>query len=223
MPYLSRLDRQIERFSFDVKAVGLDAGYNTTAICKGLQDRKIFGAIAYKSNVKVKDKFAKRHFHYDESMDCYLCPNNCILKYANTSREGYKIYKSNPKICVSCPHLTQCTSNAKYVKSITRHVWEHFSEQARENRLSDYGKRVYSRRKETIERSFADSKQLHGYRYARFRGLQKVREQSLFTAITQNIKKITLILTKEGGLLSYFTHILAFARKKLAVVQIIFA
>lgn len=43
IPYFSRLDRQIERFGFEVEAVGLDAGYNTSAICKGLADRNIFG------------------------------------------------------------------------------------------------------------------------------------------------------------------------------------
>src|SRR3954468_13585865 len=36
IPYLGRLDRQRERFGLDVRAVGLDAGYNTAGICKGL-------------------------------------------------------------------------------------------------------------------------------------------------------------------------------------------
>ena len=34
IPYLRRLDRQRERFGFPVRAVGLDAGYATAAICK---------------------------------------------------------------------------------------------------------------------------------------------------------------------------------------------
>jgi IS5 family transposase len=32
VPYLNRLDRQRERFGFQVEAVGLDAGYSTAAI-----------------------------------------------------------------------------------------------------------------------------------------------------------------------------------------------
>src|SRR5690606_15229188 len=36
VPYLNRLDRQIERFGFHVEAVALDSGYLTTPICKGL-------------------------------------------------------------------------------------------------------------------------------------------------------------------------------------------
>ncbi|EIM76071.1 transposase-related protein [Nitratireductor aquibiodomus RA22] len=47
-----------------------------------------------------------------------------------------------------------------------------------------------------MERSFADAKQLHGHRYARFRRLWKVRVQCLLAAAAQNIKKIALALTK---------------------------
>ena len=55
------------------------------------------------------------------------------------------------------------------------------------------GKRIYKRRKEALERSFADAKQLHGHRYARMRGLSKVQQQCLLAATAQNIKKIALM------------------------------
>ncbi|WP_034633161.1 transposase, partial [Maridesulfovibrio bastinii] len=55
--------------------------------------------------------------------------------------------------------------------------------------------RLYKRRKETVERSFADAKELHGHRYARMRGLSKAQEQSLLCAACQNMKKIALILS----------------------------
>ncbi|ERT10021.1 transposase, partial [Photorhabdus temperata] len=86
-----------------------------------------------------------------------------------------------------------CTQ-AKGGKKITRHVWEDSKEQARENRLTPWGKKTYKRRKETIERSFADAKQHHGRRYACFRGLQKVQIQCLLAATAQNIKKIALLV-----------------------------
>ena len=56
---------------------------------------------------------------------------------------------------------------------ITRHVWADARERADAHRLTPWGKRIYKRRKETVERSFADAKQLHGHRYARFRGLTR--------------------------------------------------
>ncbi len=48
IPYLERLDRQRERFEFPVEAVGLDAGYMSPPICKGLEDRNIYGVIGYR-------------------------------------------------------------------------------------------------------------------------------------------------------------------------------
>jgi hypothetical protein len=45
-----------------------------------------------------------------------------------------------------------------------------------------------------VERSFADAKQLHGHRYARFRGLLAVTCQCLLAAAAQNIKKIALAM-----------------------------
>lgn len=40
--------------------------------------------------------------------------------------------------------------------------WEEHKEKVRLNRLSASGKKLYKFRKEKVERSFADSKELHG-------------------------------------------------------------
>ena len=52
------------------------------------------------------------------------------------------------------------------------------------------GKRIYAWRKETIERSFAETKELHGLRYARMLGIRNMYEQSFLTAAVQNMKRI---------------------------------
>ena len=77
-------------------------------------------------------------------------------------------------------------------------MWEIAKEWVRKNRLSERGKQLYKRRRETIERSFADAKELHSLRYARYRGLAKVKEQCLLTAMAQNVKKLALLLSKRG-------------------------
>jgi hypothetical protein len=82
------------------------------------------------------------------------------------------------------------------VKVVTRHVWQAARDRVDSHRLEPRGKRIYQRRKETVERSFADAKQLHGHRYARMRGLNNVREQCLLAATAQNIKKIALLLSR---------------------------
>lgn len=197
IPYIERLDRQINRFGFDVKAVGLDAGYNTVAVCHGLKERDIYGVLAYKAPSSDKNKIRKKYFEYDEVNDSYICPNGQELPYRTTRREGYKEYASDPKICINCPYLNKCTHEKNHRRIITRHIWEKDKIEMDSNRLTEEGKKIYKRRKETVERSFADAKQLHGYRYARFRGIKNVAFQCLMTAICQNIKKIAHLLDRK--------------------------
>ncbi len=199
VPYLERLDRQAERFDFDIKAVGVDSGYNTAAICKGLSDRGIYGVMPYKRPMGKPGKIKKRDFTYDEHYDCYLCPEGQVLSYSTTNREGRNEYKSDPQICAQCPRLKECTESRNHQKVIHRHIWEKHCEAVNDHRYEERGKRIYKRRKETVERSFADAKELHGHRYARFRGIEKVQEQCLMAACAQNIKKIALLLDREGG------------------------
>ena len=198
IPYLERLDRQCERFGFDVEAVGLDAGYMTAPICKGLEDRELFGVIGYRRPTHRDGYLRKRDFHYDAKRDGYRCPNGQLLTYRTTNREGYREYRSDPKHCRVCPLLASCTQNAQKIKTMTRHVWEESRERVDAHRLTEEGRQIYKRRKETIERSFADGKELHGQRYVRMRGLLRAQEQCLLTAACQNMKKMALILTRKS-------------------------
>ena len=51
-------------------------------------------------------------------------------------------------------------------KTLSRLVWADARDRTDANRQTDWGKRLYARRKETVECSFADAKQLFGPRYA---------------------------------------------------------
>ena len=198
IPYLSRLDRQRERFGFEVDAVGLDAGYFTAGICKGLEERNIYGAIAYRRPNHIKGYLRKSDYTYDSETDSYLCPEGCILPYRTTDRDGYRHYASDPSQCRNCPLQPRCTKSANFTKVVTRHIWQDHKDKANSHRYTEQGKRIYQRRKETVERSFADSKQLHGHRYARLRGIGKVFEQCLLCAAVQNMKKIALVADRRG-------------------------
>jgi len=196
LPYLERLDRQRQRFGFPTSAVGLDAGYMSAPLCKGLMDRDIYGVIGYRRPTHIKGRLYKRDYIYDAEADVYCCPNGQLLSYRTTSRAGYREYRSDPRVCRGCPLLGQCTSNAQCIKTLTRHVWEDCREEVDARRNTRKGKAIYKRRKETIERSFADAKQLHGHRYMRMRGMLRAQEQCLLSAACQNMKKMALLLCK---------------------------
>jgi len=72
------------------------------------------------------------------------------------------------------------TRSAPDLKIITRHIWEDTKERIDHHRLNPAGQKIYRRRKEMVERSFADAKELHGYRYARYRVAEPC-QKSVFT------------------------------------------
>ncbi|HYF92691.1 MAG TPA: IS1182 family transposase [Symbiobacteriaceae bacterium] len=198
VPYTGRLERMANVFGFQVQVVALDAGYLNAWISHYLTEHGIFAVIAHRRFQSVKGMMPKAKFTYDATENVYRCPGNQELTYRTTNREGYREYRSDPERCKSCLLLGYCTRSKTCVKTITRHVWEDDREQIRTNRLSVFGRIMYAFRKETIERSFADAKELHGMRYARMRGLARVREQCLMTATAQNIKKLATVLDRRA-------------------------
>ncbi len=140
IPYLKRLDHQMKRFNLAPFSVGLDAGYFTANICKGLEDRKIYGVISYRRSNHKKGFFYKREFTYHKNKDYYKCPAAEILNYRTTSRTGYREYASDPNKCKGCRYLSKCTESKNHQKIVTRHVWEDQKEEVNRHRLTETGK-----------------------------------------------------------------------------------
>ena len=173
-----------------VKVVVGDLAYKTPAIAHLLKSKGIKLLSTY-SRPKTKDGFfPKYEYVYDEFYDCIICPNNQILNYSTTNREGYREYKSCGATCTSCPYLTQCTNSKNHVKTVTRHIWADELEEAEENRYT-YGIREYYKlRKETIERDFALAKELHGFRYTQEYGKAQMEWKAALTFACMNLKKL---------------------------------
>ena len=193
-PYIARLTTQIEKFGFEVKAVGLDAGYNTTGICRKLSQLGIEGALGRRRGCHAKGRWGKYRYIFERESDRYICPAGGELVYVTTDRLGYRHYRADKTLCPGCAHTDVCLSPSQRVKTIHRHIWEDAKDRCSAFTRTEVGRAIYERRKETVERSFADAKELHGLRYARMRGVSKVMEQCLLTAAAQNMKKMALRL-----------------------------
>ena len=116
--YLGRLDRQRARFGFDVAAVGLDAGYATAGIAKGLEDAASLASPAIGGRPRRRPgMMAQTSLQLRAEADGYRCPQGQLLAYATTDRNGYRHYKSDPAICRSCPLLASCTANANATRT----------------------------------------------------------------------------------------------------------
>jgi transposase len=189
----------------------LDAGYKIPYIAKTLIDDGVAPYMPYKRPMTKKGFFFKNDYVYDEYYDCYLCPCDQVIPYSTTNRDGYREYKSCPEVCKSCPSRAACTQSANCQKVITRHLWQGYLDETDENRYTDKGKALYARRKETIERVFADGKEKHGLRFSRHNGLAKVKTQVLLTFTVMNLKKLAKLL---GGIPALFRRLCNFLFKK---------
>lgn len=190
----------LENFNSKIKYVVADAGYITPHICKQILDNKQTPIMPYKRPMTKRGYFKKYEYVYDEGFDCYICPNDKLLEYKTTNREGYREYKSNPVECRECPYLSKCTQGKTKTKLITRHIWESYKEEVCDHiRHTDEWKMIYPKRKETIERVFADGKSKHGMGFTRYKGRKKVADDVLLICAAMNMKKMVMYLSRKGA------------------------
>ena len=174
----------------EVETVVADSAYRTPWIAKKIIDDGRTPSLPYKCPMTPDGYFRKYEYVYDEYYDCYICPNNQVLRYSTTNRDGYREYKSDPEICKNCPCREQCTKSKDRQKTVTRHVWEEYLEKVEDYRHTPWVKALYDKRKQKIERVFADAKVKHGLRFTQLRGLAKVTMQVTLTFACMNLKKL---------------------------------
>ncbi len=181
-------DTVVEKYP-EVETVVADSAYKTPHICKKVfEDGRVLST-AYKRPQTMKGGHPWWKYVYDEFYDCILCPEHQVLSYSTTNREGYREYKSDPRICANCPTRELCTHSANCTKTVTRHIWKPYEEMAENIRYTPKYQELYKARKETIERVFADAKEQHGMRYTRYTGLAQVTNWVKLKFAAMNLKK----------------------------------
>lgn len=198
---LSQLDSLRESFSCYCTEIALDSGYYNARLAKGLFERGIFAYIAYRRTPAKEHPQCRRTQFQKVKENLYSCPCGIPFDYRTTTRDGYHEFKPPKGGCSGCSFAMTPGKDRTLRVSIHQEVYD----KLREQRLSVRGKILRSVRPATVELSFAHSKELHGLRYARYRGVQKVKTQVLMTAIIQNLKKWTKLrlLQKYGLHLTY--------------------
>lgn len=183
VPFIDRCEYIKYKFGFDIKKYGVDAGYLTLDIKKYFIENNIFGVFGYRRYGTKETRAEKKKYDYVKELDIYYEKETGeVLEYKGLiDRNGYKKYENTDKR-----------------KVVRRHIHEEWNEIFRENKLSKEGKDLYQKRKERIERSFADSKQNHGYRYAMYKGVKKNQHYTWLICAAQNMKNIAIKNDKVG-------------------------
>lgn len=201
-PFIERAEYIKRTFGFDIKRYGVDSGYLTLDIKKYFIDNNIFGVFGYRRYGTQESRKERNKYEYVKELDIYYEKETGeVLEYkGKIDRLGYKTYTNEGKD-----------------KKIMRHIKEEWNDIFKENRISEDGKELYKRRKEHVERSFADSKQNHGYRYAMYKGIKKNQHYTWLICAAQNMKNISIKKDKTNDKSS---NIIKNIQKLLKVIKI---
>ena len=182
-------DRLVKNYP-EVETIVADSAYKTPHICKKIFDDKRVISTAYKRPMTMKGGHEWWKYVYDEYYDCVICPEYQALSYRTTNRDGYREYKSNPKICKNCLTKDLCTHSKDCVKTVTRHIWADYIDISEDIRYTPKYQELYRLRKEKIERVFADAKEKHSMRYTPYKGLAQVTNWVRLKFAAMNLKRL---------------------------------
>ena len=206
-PFIERAEYIKNKFNFTIKNYGVDSGYLTLDIKKYFIDNNIFGVFGYRRYGTQESRKEKAKYQYVKEQDFYYEKETGeVLEYKGLiNRLGYKKYENSDK-----------------TKVIRRHIHEEWNEIFRDNKLTEKGKELYQKRKEHIERSFADSKQNHGYRYAMHKGVKKNQHYTWLICSAQNMKNIALKKDRVNRKVLINTHIIEYITKFIKKINFMF-
>jgi len=202
--YIDRLLRQRFAFNFKIKNAVADKGYGKGEVYAGLTDLGINAYIPKQQwNQMREGMFTYDDFEYIKNGDYFICPAGnkmiCTSKEPNDNRSF--VYSCGSRLCnSSCEYRSKCTTSeaGKRAKTLKRNIHQDAIDYQFRKRNEPYWKTMLKKRRYLIEGSFADGKNNHGLSRARYRGIEKVQEQTLLIATVQNIKKMIKMLGKTG-------------------------
>jgi transposase len=196
-PFIERLKVIQEKFELNIKNVGADRGYDTTPIHHGLKTLEITGYICPIETKTAYNTTSYREFTYDEVNDVYKCQNQKILSFTHLkhSRDLYsKIYSAKAKDCKVCPFREQCFGKTASKRTIERPIAHELLEANKIRSKTDEYKLVQKLRRVWCEGSFGTMKLQHNLYKTYKRGIEKILEQCLFSALALNLKRMIKVM-----------------------------
>ena len=193
-----------------IDKLSADSGYSSGENLQKVAEKKIDAYIPdanYQGMKRNKQEapggnyFPRSRFIRDEAKDCFICPAGKVLAFwriqTGKNNEPLRMYR-----CQSAPQCLmrdQCTKSL-HGRSITINAYDKQFRAMRSKLESNYGKRIYSKRKVIAEPVFGHIKEVMGFRKFGLRGLKKVRGEFFLVCIAHNIRKIANALKPRKGL-----------------------
>lgn len=139
-------------------------------------------------NKRAEGIFPAEDFRYDCETDTFVCPaGERLHRHHFMKSRGHWEYRTKCGTCDDCPLKSQCT-RAKAGRTLKRHEHQEKLDLARAQSHSEAAREDRKRRQWFQERNFGEAALLHGFKRARWRGLEKQSIQDLLIATIQNLK-----------------------------------
>jgi ribosomal protein L37AE/L43A len=150
---MERVERVQHRVGYSPKEIVLDAGYYNARLARELERKGIPAYMSYRRFHRKKHPDCRSTKFQRVTDDVYTCPCGVKFTYSTSTRSGYHEYKRKLR-------GMSCRKSAKdrvFRVSVHQDIYERM----RKQRLSMRGKVLRSVRPSTMERSFAESKELY--------------------------------------------------------------
>lgn len=202
--YINHLKDYASYYGFMPQRVVADAGYgseeNYSFLSEQEQEIEAYVKYSYFHKEQKKkhqlDPSQKSNLYYDKAQDCYYCPMgqrmDKLFQKTQTTKTGYEQYIDvyQAKNCQGCPMRGVC-HQAKENRKVYRNAkLEFFKEKAREQLLSEQGKKHRGQRCADVEASFGQLKENKKFRRFLTRGLEKVDVELGLVTMSMNIAKL---------------------------------
>jgi len=189
------------------KNISADAGYGSEENYAYFEEHQLGNYVKYntfhreqqkhrKAGLIRKALFRSENFPYDADQDEFICPANQRLSYQATRRQrtenGYwtEIRMYEAAACNSCPLKPECTQAKDNRRMYVSFRLRRFREQAKNNLLSEQGKKLRVLRNVEVESVFGHIKYNRHFRRFSLRGLEKVKTEWGLVCIAHNMQKL---------------------------------
>ena len=188
---LNHIKRQIDETGIKIKDIALDAGYDVGAVHRGFE---LMGITDYCSIRESHNNAMKKGFTYDDKTDSFICEKGCHLNYKKliykkSSQNYYRLYSIPRKNCLVCERLNHCEVDQGAIRINASGFYPAYYANRQRCLTINYLK-MKRLRSIWSEGAFAVLKREHNLKRAQKRGLERVSEECLLSALALNLKRI---------------------------------
>ena len=197
---LNHIDEIQTKTGININKLALDAGYDVGAVHRGLE---LLGITGYVSCIDFSYDILKRNVKYMPNDDCFECPAGkrlsfIKLTYKKATQNYYRLYRmsaADRKECLSCECRKQCAFSCSDSRINASSFYPAFYRNRQRYETPAY-KAMKRLRSIWAEGAFSVLKREHNLARAKKRGLHRVYEECLLSALALNLKRMVRVLDK---------------------------